>query len=333
MKTKLALLLIFSFFVSESAKAQDMNVDQQQKEDKFDVPSSKTAINDALDDIKTKILKTEKKIGYLKINIEEIERFKTNLNSFEPSAIIDVINQIQEAKNNKKNDEIYDLEQSLLDKFTTLTNIYLISRYGYDITEQDRTNENDRNKIIQSITNDLIFKQITVNHEEAKNKTIFDSDEKFEKFKNTFTLNFIKDIKDKLTAAIDKEISDTKSNFASAENDLKTLKKNKRTLSEKLDEENQIDELAIKVGLPLFCLTILLLFLGPRTLRLLSKSDSVESTDERSQNVLLEISTVLLLTMSILILGLSGKIQGDVLGTLIGGISGYVLNKIRNDTK
>jgi hypothetical protein len=46
--------------------------------------------------------------------------------------------------------------------------------------------------------------------------------------------------------------------------------------------------------------------------------------------MLVEISTVLLLTMSILILGLSEKIKSDVLGTLIGGISGYVLNRMRS---
>ena len=93
------------------------------------------------------------------------------------------------------------------------------------------------------------------------------------------------------------------------------------------EEETQINDLAIKLGLPLFCLTILALFLVPSFLN----KNKVEQDQQResSQNVLLEISTVLLLTMSILILGLSGKIQSDVLGTLIGGISGYVLNRIR----
>ena len=96
-----------------------------------------------------------------------------------------------------------------------------------------------------------------------------------------------------------------------------------------MNEKRDINSLAIKVGLPAFCITILLLFLGPAWIRRKSTNPDGDTTGN-GQSVLLEISTVLLLTMSILILGLSGKINGDVLGTLIGGISGYVLNRMRN---
>jgi hypothetical protein len=43
--------------------------------------------------------------------------------------------------------------------------------------------------------------------------------------------------------------------------------------------------------------------------------------------LLLELMTVFLLTSAILLLGASNKINAEVLGTLIGGISGYVLGK------
>lgn len=43
--------------------------------------------------------------------------------------------------------------------------------------------------------------------------------------------------------------------------------------------------------------------------------------------LILELITVYLLTATILILGIASKIQSEVLGTLIGGISGYVLGR------
>jgi hypothetical protein len=52
-----------------------------------------------------------------------------------------------------------------------------------------------------------------------------------------------------------------------------------------------------------------------------------------ASGILVEIITVLLLTMSILILGLANRIEGPVLGTLLGGISGYVLNRFRGRTQ
>ena len=93
----------------------------------------------------------------------------------------------------------------------------------------------------------------------------------------------------------------------------------------------EINQLAIQLGLPLFCGTVLLMLTIPMVLQSISKS---EASAEQAQaifasGILVEIITVLLLTMSILILGLSGKIEGPVLGTLLGGISGYVLNRFR----
>ncbi|MDX2360755.1 MAG: hypothetical protein QNK23_08105 [Crocinitomicaceae bacterium] len=86
-------------------------------------------------------------------------------------------------------------------------------------------------------------------------------------------------------------------------------------------QKADINMWAIWMGIPAFCLTILLLYLLPEWLNR-RRPDA-----DRDYSVLLELITVLLLTMTILILGLSGKISEEVLGTLIGGISGYVLNK------
>jgi len=50
--------------------------------------------------------------------------------------------------------------------------------------------------------------------------------------------------------------------------------------------------------------------------------------------LLIQIFTIFLLTSTILVLGFAGKISQDSLGTLLGGISGYVLGRnITNSVK
>lgn len=97
--------------------------------------------------------------------------------------------------------------------------------------------------------------------------------------------------------------------------------------------KGEINELAIRLGLPLFCITIIVLFvisfLGRRTKKDSDNSD-FNLPDSFNFSTLVEISTVLLLTMSILILGLADKLEPAVLGTLLGGISGYVLNRSKS---
>jgi hypothetical protein len=91
----------------------------------------------------------------------------------------------------------------------------------------------------------------------------------------------------------------------------------------------EINQLAIELGLPLFCATVLLMLAVPIIVQALRKSSADEIRAIFASGILVEIITVLLLTMTILILGLSSKIEGPVLGTLLGGISGYVLNRFR----
>ena len=93
----------------------------------------------------------------------------------------------------------------------------------------------------------------------------------------------------------------------------------------------EINELAIWLGLPLFCVTVLLMLCVPIIVqsRKTNEASSEQIKAIFGSGILVEIITVLLLTMSILILGLAGKLTPEVLGTLIGGISGYVLNRFR----
>jgi len=129
------------------------------------------------------------------------------------------------------------------------------------------------------------------------------------------------------TAEISQELSKQKSELRR----LTLLRDRVNEASDKVKKE--INELAITLGLPLFCGTIIVLFIIPFLAKRLSRAqnDSNQMPGSFQFSTLVEISTVLLLTMSILILGLAGKLEPAVLGTLLGGISGYVLNRTGRD--
>jgi hypothetical protein len=94
--------------------------------------------------------------------------------------------------------------------------------------------------------------------------------------------------------------------------------------------KRDINQDAIRLGLPLFCLTVLLLYFIPFFAnRFLKGTTDFSILDIFKSGLLSEIITVLLLTMTILILGLANVMQGEILGTLLGGISAYVLNRIQ----
>lgn len=96
-------------------------------------------------------------------------------------------------------------------------------------------------------------------------------------------------------------------------------------------QSTDLHRISIIIGLPAFCVTILLLFLIPYYLERKSTTDNPAANNKQ---YLLDIATVLLLTLTILILGLAKMITSEVLGTLLGGISAYVLNRTtsRNST-
>ncbi|MDX2174400.1 MAG: hypothetical protein SFY56_14960 [Bacteroidota bacterium] len=103
-------------------------------------------------------------------------------------------------------------------------------------------------------------------------------------------------------------------------------------------ERNQdINEWGIQRGLPWYCGTVVILFLvtvfsrnGLRRNRFDNKNNADAGNQEHLSKVLLEVITVLLLTLTILILGLTNILKENVLGTLIGGIAAYILNRSRN---
>lgn len=141
-----------------------------------------------------------------------------------------------------------------------------------------------------------------------------------------------------LSKSISKLIDEEKSSAIKQKDDINTeLSKINEyydsILKAKEDKDISINHEAIKWGLPLFCITVIILFYGAFFYRKLSFKSSSTNTDienkdhEQITKVLLEVITVLLLTMTVLILGLSGILKENVLGTLLGGIAGYILNK------
>jgi len=135
-----------------------------------------------------------------------------------------------------------------------------------------------------------------------------------------------------LSARLNSAIADAtagRDRAASDLNDQSGYRDQLNAASDKLRQD--INGLAIQLGLPMFCGTVLLLFAIPLLAQRLNRGAEPSPGEPKDFQfgTLVEISTVLLLTMSILILGLADKLQGPVLGTLLGGISGYVLNRVR----
>ncbi|MCK6639439.1 MAG: hypothetical protein L6Q81_05085 [Bacteroidia bacterium] len=93
------------------------------------------------------------------------------------------------------------------------------------------------------------------------------------------------------------------------------------------------DSALLQVALPIFGLIIISLLLVP--LLFSSREKTVEGKVQEdsvirnifANKLILEIFTVFILTITILILGIGDKLSPEVLGTLLGGISIYVLQK------
>jgi prefoldin subunit 5 len=151
-----------------------------------------------------------------------------------------------------------------------------------------------------------------------------------------------KEVADKLQALFsDSQFNNAKADLSKAlqsaidadtkrQNDLKQQIATTRAQIAKLNEDiaqdrSDIQTSAIRYGLPLFCITVVVLFLVSHYMSLRLQQ---QQPDNQLASSVLDLTTVLLLTMTILILGLADKIKGEVLGTLLGGISGYVLNRI-----
>lgn len=101
-----------------------------------------------------------------------------------------------------------------------------------------------------------------------------------------------------------------------------------------LDETTEInslsrDKVLLTKVLPVFTILILLLFAIPYIYRNVTVKDGTTESNVLieifSKGLLLKVFTVFLLTISIVLLAIGNKIQGETIGTLLGGISVYIL--------
>lgn len=136
--------------------------------------------------------------------------------------------------------------------------------------------------------------------------------------------------------------NELKNRLANAGGIIKQNDEYRESLNEEIKKMKQryIDKMLITYALPIFGVIVIFLMLIPAVYKLI-KIDTGTDDEAHTNNlmsmifekgILLQIFTVFILTVSILILGIGGKISSEVLGTLLGGISVYVLqNTFKNN--
>lgn len=93
-------------------------------------------------------------------------------------------------------------------------------------------------------------------------------------------------------------------------------------------EKSSKDRMLMYVVIPLFGLIVVLLMVLPYIYR----DNTVILERLFEQKVILQIFTVFILVMTILLLGIGNKINAETLGTLLGGVSVYILQKSMDGT-
>jgi hypothetical protein len=119
----------------------------------------------------------------------------------------------------------------------------------------------------------------------------------------------------------------TELEISAIDSKLKSLRDKQKTLVNEIGRKREgqlkIDVTILTYTLPVFAGALVAILFAPYFYGAEAQKTIFAS------NVVLEMATVFLLTSTILILGIAEKISGEVLGTLIGGISGYVLGRWR----
>jgi hypothetical protein len=98
-----------------------------------------------------------------------------------------------------------------------------------------------------------------------------------------------------------------------------------RAIGQREDDQAKLDSRIVTIAIPAVAFALIMLFLAP----LLYKSEDLRRSIITS-GLLVELMTIFLLTAAVIILGIDGRIQAEVIGTLLGGVSGYVLGRAIN---
>jgi hypothetical protein len=132
-----------------------------------------------------------------------------------------------------------------------------------------------------------------------------------------------KSILDPIQAAMAVEVARQEARLSSLRAKVSAMREQQKQLQDAIEEsQSQIDKKIIQWGLPAFGLLLLGILAIPK----LYKNEELQAKIF-SSGIVLDMFTVFLLTISILLLGLGRKLSENVLGTLLGGIAGYVLGR------
>lgn len=135
--------------------------------------------------------------------------------------------------------------------------------------------------------------------------------------------NYFPTIQQAILNTISAESSRLEARFTQLQSKLKAMQQRQSQLQDSIEEgQSQIDKKIIQWGLPAFGLVLLAIFAIPKLYR-----DKELQAEIFSSGIVLDMFTVFLLTITILLLGLGRKLTENVLGTLLGGIAGYVLGR------
>lgn len=304
----------------------------------FEVPETQYEKLQKLDDFNGEIELCKKEIEEWKgfrNNIESAYGLSISNNNI--SILTDIVSRLKIAiencvKNPNKQEyykEQIKLEQELIAGVEGLIPFQMRLRYDWfqmmeskEVRSEAQQFQLFNNEILNKITKDGYYSKNVISGTGIVTK-IFNSPEDLDSYIILVKRVIQEDISKHLSTfikKIDGKINDVELKIQVAKNNINKI-------YQEDDKKFSINSLAIWVGLPAFCITILLLYLIPE---LITRNNSEKKHDF---SALLQLITVFLLTMTILILGLSGLLTGEVLGTLIGGISGYVLNRTVSQVK
>lgn len=287
-----------------------------------------------VNEIQEQILTVEKSASLRKNEIQELENYIGDLNSIKligqyPKNYFD-----DRWKNLELKKVPYDVEQY----FNGMLYDYYIEDYLRN-NFQNIYNNSGKGvyKLLQKLSSDLNTLRSKFGIPE---KVYLDDEVQLNSFKNDILpvakikmdIDSLNKFRKEANGYVDISIQEAEALKIKAEEYVKNANKKIRELNKKIEEVDiTINHRAINIGLPWFCVTVILLFVIAFIYQKMqiAKNAAGGTADNFITSILLEVITVLLITLTILILGLARILTENVLGTLLGGIAGYVLNRTK----
>lgn len=343
---KVVLILVIIFFIRQSIKAQDSKNSNQETTfslilDRYkNVSSTKEGVDRQLNELselqKNKISEIqnwesviadlnkiilERQALTLNVDIKwrEIDELsKNNQNGKNNNSIVEGIYEITSGFDINISNDPFD-EASEINKFKTELN--------------DGVNQ-EINKLVKSINLISLAKNLNRISSRGQDLSTDSRVSQLLQLKNEFSNSIYQELNKKVIELLKNKKTEAEKLKVNSNLELSKITEYYDNISKAKEENNKsINQEAIRWGLPFFCITVIVLFYGAFFYRKLSVTQNAQPgqvEQDQISKVLLEIITVLLLTMTVLILGLSGILKENVLGTLLGAIGGYILNRTKD---